>query len=54
MHDSKFDQLPGEHQANDKPWLDLKEYHGEIISMKHPSNRRKGEKNEKPKTKTSG
>ncbi len=39
------EQLDGEHAANDKPHLDLRQYHGETLKLNHPSNRsRKHEK----------
>ena len=40
--------MDGEHAANDKPHLDLRQYHGEQLKLSHPSNKRRAE-NEKVK-----
>jgi len=40
--------LDGEHAANDKPHLDLRQYHGETLKLNHPCNKRRAE-NEKIK-----
>ncbi len=41
--------MDGEHAANDKPHLDLRQYHGETLKLPHPCNRTRSKRNEKVK-----